>query len=209
MARVLRRECVLLLAGMLAVCNGDDGRVAFQAEPLGAVGIGAGEAVQTQSALSYNGAPLFDSPIRYGIELALGDAGSAAALQIVGVIRTSCSGAAVTASLPLSGAGLGAFPPSSTWPQLTYDFAGKLTLGYHPGYFRTSNNELNGAAVVAQSAYRRLGLRRWVDKFGYNLGGEITVWGVDGGGWHERHGERVQAELRQHVEVIIEFFERV
>ena len=89
MPRVLRRECVLPLAGMLAVRNGVDGRVAFEAEPLGAVGIGAGEAVQTRSALSYNGAPLFDSPIRDGIEFALGDGGSAAALQIVGVIRTS------------------------------------------------------------------------------------------------------------------------
>ena len=209
MPRVLRRECVLLLAGMLAVCNGDDGRVAFQVEPLGAVGFGAGEAVQTRSPLSYNGAPSYDLPIRYGIELALGDGGSAAALQIVGVIHTSCSGAAVTVSLPLKWRRFGCVPAvqhlAPTHLRLCRQTHPWLQPRLFPHFQQRAERCSGGRPVcLPQTGPAALG-----GQIGYNLGGEITIWGVDGGGRHERHGERVQAELRQHVEVIIEFFERV
>ena len=190
MNKVLRSFCILLLAGMLAACDGADERVVtFDAGPLGAVEIGTGEAVQIRSLLSHTGAPSFGMPIRYGIELAVADVGDvrgraidlgepidsmcsgtggkAAALQItadpqqiVGVIGTSCSGAAVTASPLISGAGLVMISPSNTSPQLTSDLAGKPGPGYHPGYFRTANNDLYEATVVAEFAYRSLGLRR-------------------------------------------------
>ena len=158
-------------------------------DPLGAVEIGAGEAIQIRSMLSHTGAPEFGLPLRYAIELAVQDTGDlhrrkvelgepidsmcsgaggkAGALQIitdprqiVGILGTSCSGAAVTASPLLSGAGLVMISPSNTSPDLTSDLEGNASPDFYPGYFRTSNNALYEAQTVADFAYRELGLRR-------------------------------------------------
>ncbi len=93
---------------------------------------------------------------RTGAEQILND------LRVVGVIGTNCSGAAVAASPLLSEAGLVTISPSNTAPALTSDLAGNAGPNYHPGYFRTSNNDLYEANAVADFAYNELGLRRFV-----------------------------------------------
>ena len=80
--------------------------------------------------------------------------------QVVGVIGTSCSAAAVAASPVVSEAGLVMISPSNTSPLLTSDLAGNANPNYHPGYFRVSNNDLYQAQAVADFAYGELGLRR-------------------------------------------------
>ena len=80
--------------------------------------------------------------------------------QIIGVIGTSCSGAAVAASPVLSEAGLVMVSPSNTSPRLTSDLAGNPGPDYHPGYYRVDDNDLYQGQAVADFAYRELGLRR-------------------------------------------------
>ncbi len=79
--------------------------------------------------------------------------------RVVGVIGTSCSAAAVAASPILSEAGLVMVSPTNTAPALTSDLRGNAGPDYHPGYFRTSNNDLHEAEAVAEFAYDDLGLR--------------------------------------------------
>ena len=80
--------------------------------------------------------------------------------QVVGVIGTSCSVAATAASPILSEAGLVMVSSSNTAPSLTSDLRGNAGSNYHPGYYRTSNNDLYQAAAVAHFAYTELGLRK-------------------------------------------------
>ena len=194
MLTTTRRFCVVLLAGLLATlmaaCGGDDEPQGFEAGPLGAVEVSAGEAVHIRSLLSHSVAPGLAEGSRYGIELAVRDFGDnhghdvvlgepidsmcgaeggrmgaeqiIADPQVVGVIGTSCSGAAVAASPLLSGAGLVMVAPSNTSPALTSDLAGNAGSDYYPGYFRISNNDLYQATAVADFAYNELGLARMV-----------------------------------------------
>lgn len=207
MRNITRPFCAVLLAALLATlvagCDDDNGTPQdFEAGPLGAVEVAAGEAIQIRTMLSHTGAPTFGLPLRYAIELALqdtgdihgrkvelgdpvdemcsGEGGRAGALeivsdprQIVGVIGTSCSGAAVEASPLLSGAGLVLISPSNTSPDLTSDLQGNASVDSFPGYFRTSNNSLYEAQTVAEFAYHELGLRRMVtvdDGDAYTMG---------------------------------------
>ena len=156
--------------------------------PLGVVEIRAGQPVQIRSLLAHTIAPSLGVTARYAIELAVRDIGSIrgyaielgepvdgmcgpdggrtgaeqiiADPQVIGVIGTSCSGAAVTASSVLNAAGLAMIAPSNTSPRLTSDLAGNAGPDYHPGYFRVSNNDLYQARALADFAYRELGLRR-------------------------------------------------
>ncbi len=79
--------------------------------------------------------------------------------RVVGVIGTSCSAAAVAASPIISEAGLVMVSPSNTAPSLTSDLRGNAGSNHHPGYFRTSNNDLYEAEAVAEFAFDDLGLR--------------------------------------------------
>ena len=163
---------------------------AFEAGPLGAVEIGAGEAIQIRSLFSHTNEPGLAVPLRYSLELAAedygdihgrevdlgesldamctGEGGRMAAEtvmaegQVVGVIGTTCSGAAVEASPLFSEAGLVMISPSNTSPALTSDLAGNASPKYHAGYFRTANNDLYEANAVADFAYNELGLRKVV-----------------------------------------------
>ena len=154
------------------------------------VAVGEGEAVQIRSLLSHTVVPGLAEGSRYAAELAVQDFGMIhghavelgesidtgcgpeggragaeqiiADPQVVGVIGTNCSGAAVAASPLLSEAGLVMISPSNTSPVLTSDLAGNVSPNYHPGYFRTSNNDLYEANAVADFAYGELGLRRLV-----------------------------------------------
>jgi branched-chain amino acid transport system substrate-binding protein len=154
------------------------------------VAIGEGEAVHIRSILAHVVVPSVATWARYNIELAIRDFGSIhghevelgepidgmcgpegghmgaeqiiAAPQVLGVIGTSCSGAAVAASPVISEAGLVMISPSNTSPALTSDLAGNASPNYHPGYFRVAINDLYQARAVADFAYNELGLRRMV-----------------------------------------------
>ena len=81
--------------------------------------------------------------------------------------------------------------PANTSPALTSDLAGNASPDYHPGYFRTANNDLYQGQAVADFAYSELGLRRMVSiddgdpytmgltvafgKVFRELGGEVAV----------------------------------
>ncbi len=80
--------------------------------------------------------------------------------QVLGIVGTSCSVAAVVVSPLVSAAGLSMVSPSNTSPVLTSDLLGNAGSDYHPGYFRVSNNDLHKAHAAAELAYYRLGLRR-------------------------------------------------
>ena len=165
-------------------CGGPD----FEAGPLGAVEVAPGEAIQIRSMQVLTGLGDLGIPQQRGVAMAVADygpikghdvstgpdldslcteeGGRAAAgtvagdPQVVGVIGTSCSVAATAASPILSEAGLVMVSSSNTAPTLTSDLRGNAGSNYHPGYYRTSNNDLYQAAAVAQFAYNELGLRK-------------------------------------------------
>ncbi len=183
------------------------------------VTIGEGEAVHIRSILAHVVVPSVATWARYNIELAIRDFGSIhghevelgepidgmcspeggrtsaeqviADPQILGVIGTLCSGSAVAASPLISEAGLVMISPTNTSPVLTSDLAGNASPNYHPGYFRTANNDLYQGQAVADFAYSELGRRRMVSiddgdpyttglttAFGNefrSLGGEVAV----------------------------------
>ncbi len=154
------------------------------------VTIGEGQPVQIRTVLAHEVVPSVSDWARYSAELAIRDygpihghevelgepidgmcspdGGSASAGQIIanpqviGVIGTLCSGSAVAASPLLSAAGLVMISPANTSPVLTSDLTGNPGPDYHPGYFRTANNDLYHGQAVADFAYNELGLRRVV-----------------------------------------------
>ena len=97
-------------------------------------------------------------------DLCSADGGQAAAQtivadeQVVGVIGTSCSGAATAASPLISEAGMVMISPSNTSPALTSDLAGTAGDNYHPGYYRTAHNDLFQGAAMAKFVYEELGI---------------------------------------------------
>ena len=159
----------------------------FEAGELGAVEIPAGESIEIRSLNAITGDVAFlGIPNQRGVELAIddfgpvqgfdvsmgtglddlcsSDGGQAAAQtivadpQIVGVIGTSCSGAAVAASPLISQAGLVMISGSNTSPSLTSDLEGTAGDAYQPGYYRTAHNDLFQGAAVADFVFNDLGL---------------------------------------------------
>ena len=209
---------VLVSAYVLASPAGETTGRSGAGGSLGAVEIGAGEAVQIRSLLSHTGADSLGASLRYGIELAVRDYGDlhghaielgdprdsgcapevgragarriTADARVIGVIGTSCSAAAVAVSPLLSTAGLVLVSPSNTSPRLTSDLAGNAGPDHHPGYFRVSNNDLYGALAVADFAYGELGLRRMA---AIHDGDPYTTALVDafGAAFRDRGGELV------------------
>ena len=53
-----------------------------------------------------------------------------------------------------------------------------------------------------------ISLRRWSDDMGYGVPGEITVWGLGGGGQHHGSGWRVLERLGHHVDDFIALYRR-
>ncbi|MEC7506995.1 MAG: branched-chain amino acid ABC transporter substrate-binding protein, partial [Actinomycetota bacterium] len=78
--------------------------------------------------------------------------------QVVGVIRTSCSGAAASAAPLISDAGLVMISGSNTSPSLTSNLNGEANENYRPGYYRTAHNDLYQGAAMAAFVYNDLGL---------------------------------------------------
>jgi len=107
----------------------------------------------------------FDVTIGTGLDdLCSADGGQAAAQsivadeQVVGVIGTSCSGAATAAAPLISEAGMVMISPANTSPFLTSDQQGNAGENYNVGYYRTAHNDLFQGAAMADYVFTELGL---------------------------------------------------
>ncbi len=78
--------------------------------------------------------------------------------QVLGIIGTSCSSAAVAALPIISRAGYIMISPSNTTPGLTEEDRDSGGV-WQPGYFRTAQNDLLLGEVTAKFAYNELGAR--------------------------------------------------
>ena len=154
---------------------------------LGAVTVASGDQIQIRSLNAISGDVSFlGTPNQRGVELAIADYGQiqgfdvtigtglddlcsaeggqaaaqtiAADDQVVGVIGTSCSGAAVAAMPVISNAGMVMISPSNTSPALTSDLEGNAGTDYHPGYFRTAHNDIFQGEAVADFVFNELGI---------------------------------------------------
>ena len=150
---------------------------------------GDSKTIEIRALLSHTVVPSVSSDIQTAIEIAIkdfgpidghqvsietldemcsGEGGRAAAeavvadAQVVGVIGTLCSGAAVEASPIISKAGLSMISPSNTSPVLTSDLSGNVGPHYYKGYYRVADNDLIEAGVVARFSYNERGLRTMV-----------------------------------------------
>jgi len=157
--------------------------------PLGAVEVAPGEDIQIRSVEAISGDVAFlGVPNQRGTELAIADYGPikghnvtigtplddlcsaeggqaagqtvASDEQVVGVIGTSCSGAATAMSPLISQAGMVMISPSNTSPALTSDLAGTPGENYNPGYYRTAHNDLFQGAAVAEFVFNQLKLTK-------------------------------------------------
>ena len=154
---------------------------------LGVVAVEAGDAIQIRSLEAITGdVAFFGLPIDratqiavddygqiHGFDVDLGtslddtcsnDGGQAAAQTIVadedvvGVIGTSCSGAAVAAAPLITDAGMVLISGGNTSPALTSDLAGTAGPNYSEGYYRTAHNDLYQGAAMAKFVFGELGI---------------------------------------------------
>lgn len=169
--------------------TGDGG--AFEPGELGAVTIESGDPIKIAAIESITGdtASLGTDQVR-AVEIAIDDrgnellgheidlqteddgcaaeAGTTAAQrvvsdeQIVGVIGTSCSGAAVPAMEILADAGFVMISGSNTSPALTSDLNGTQAPDNQKGYFRVAHNDIIQGTAAATYAYDELGATKAV-----------------------------------------------
>ena len=154
---------------------------------LGVVTVEAGDAIQIRSLEAITGdVAFFGLPIDratqiavddygpiHGFDVDLGtslddlcsnDGGQAAAQTIVadedvvGVVGTSCSGAAVAAAPLITDAGMVLISGGNTSPALTSDLAGTAGQNYSVGYYRTAHNDLYQGAAMAKFVFSELGI---------------------------------------------------
>ena len=154
---------------------------------LGVVAVEPGDAIQVRSLNAITGDVAFlGLPIERSVMLAIADygpihgfdvdlgttlddlcsndGGQAAAQTVVadedviGVIGTSCSGAAVAAAPLVTAAGMVMISASNTSPALTSDLAGNAGQNYSVGYFRTAHNDLFQGAAMAEFVFGELGI---------------------------------------------------
>jgi len=159
----------------------------FTPGPLGAVTVAPGAPIEIRALQAISGEVAFlgTDQVR-GIELAIQDFGQVAGhdvslgtpeddlcsaeggqagaqaivaqANVVGVIGTTCSGAAAAAAPIFSAAGMVLISGSNTSPSLTSDLAGTAGSNYYAGYYRTAHNDLYQGATAARFAYEELGL---------------------------------------------------
>ncbi|MEX2210465.1 MAG: branched-chain amino acid ABC transporter substrate-binding protein [Gaiellaceae bacterium] len=156
--------------------------------PLGEVEFAAGEPIKIATLQSISGASasLGSDQVR-GIEMAIEDFGElnghtielqseddlcaaeggttgmqriVADPQVVGVIGTSCSGAAVPAAEIMSEAGLVMISGSNTGPVLTSDLEGNANEAFRQGYLRTAHNDLIQGQAAAEFVFNELGFTK-------------------------------------------------
>ncbi|MDE0437746.1 MAG: branched-chain amino acid ABC transporter substrate-binding protein [bacterium] len=154
---------------------------------LGVVKVEPGEAIQIRSLNAITGdVAFFGLPIERSVVLAIADygqihgfdvdmgtglddlcsndGGQAAAQvivadeDVVGVIGTSCSGAATAAAPLITNAGMVLISGGNTSPALTSDLAGTPGENYSYGYYRTAHNDLFQGRVMAEFVFNELGL---------------------------------------------------
>ena len=186
---------------------------------LGTVTVEPGDAIQIRSLNAITGdVAFFGLPIERSVVLAIADYGQVhgfdvdmgtglddlcsndggqAAAQIVvadedviGVIGTSCSGAATAAAPLITDAGMVLISGGNTSPALTSDLAGTAGANYSYGYYRTAHNDLFQGRVMAEFVFNELGIttaaaihdgdpytqglaKAFTDAFGA-LGGDVT-----------------------------------
>ena len=154
---------------------------------LGVVRVEPGEAIQVRSLNAITGdVAFFGLPIARAVELAIrdhgpihgfdvdlgaelddlcsNDGGQAAAQTIVadrdviGVVGTSCSGAAVAAAPLITAAGMVLISGGNTSPALTSDLMGNPGPNRSVGYYRTAHNDLFQGAAMAEFVFDELGI---------------------------------------------------
>ncbi len=154
---------------------------------LGVVEVEEGDAIQIRSLNAITGdVAFFGLPIERAVVLAIedygpingfdvdlgttlddlcsNDGGQAAAQtvvadrDVVGVVGTSCSGAAVAAAPLITAAGMVLISGGNTSPALTSDLAGNAGQNYSVGYYRTAHNDLFQGAAMAKFVFTELGL---------------------------------------------------
>ena len=182
--KLLTLVAALFALSLFAAACGDDRP---EAGALGVVEIDEGEAVQIRSLNAITGdVAFFGLPLERAVMLAIedygpingfevdlgtglddlcsNDGGQAAAQIIVsdedvlGVIGTSCSGAAVAAAPLITEAGMVLISGGNTSPALTSDLAGTAGENYNVGYYRTAHNDLFQGAAMAKFVFGELGL---------------------------------------------------
>jgi branched-chain amino acid transport system substrate-binding protein len=77
--------------------------------------------------------------------------------QLVAVLGTSCSGAAVPAMEIFADEGISMISGSNTSPALTSDLEGTAGENQQPGYFRVAHNDINQGQAAANYAFEELG----------------------------------------------------
>jgi branched-chain amino acid transport system substrate-binding protein len=156
--------------------------------PLGAVEIAPGEPIKLAALQSISGATAslgtdqirgmeiaiedFGEVMGHSVELQEEDDGCAAEAgttgaqrivadpQVVAIVGTSCSGAAVPAAEIMSEAGLVMISGSNTSPTLTSDLEGTEAEAFQPGYLRTAHNDLIQGQAAAEFVFNELGLTK-------------------------------------------------
>lgn len=169
---------VALVAGACSGNRGDGAVDALGDGSLGVVEVAPGEAVQIRSVLALGtdtgSGPTSEKVVRlavdhygtiHGFNVDLGapvdegcspeggeQAGAeiAADADVIGVVGTTCSAAAVTAAPLITGANKVMISPSNSSPRLTSDLAGNPSPDHHEGYYRTADNDLYQARSIAQ-----------------------------------------------------------
>ncbi len=157
----------------VTIAPGDPIKIASLQAISGAVAsLGTDQVTAIEVAIDDAGGELFGHPIELTSEDDLcaaegGESGAQSIVgddQIVGVIGTSCSGAAAAAMPILERAGYVMISGSNTSPGLTatgYLSEGDLEVGenWHYGYFRTAHNDEFQGQGSAQFVFENLGLR--------------------------------------------------
>ncbi len=184
--RLAMALCIMALPASVLVACSDDADVA-EHPPLGAVRVDASEAIQIRALLAVGNeagggfsnarvvrlavehyGPIHGFDVHVGVALndhcaPDGGRGAAEAIvadrDVVGVIGTSCSAAAVEAAPLLGDAGMVLISPSNTSPTLTSDLAGNPGEHYSEGYYRTAHNDLHQAEAVARFLHDVEGIR--------------------------------------------------
>jgi branched-chain amino acid transport system substrate-binding protein len=184
--RALALVAVLAMVGAACSEETPTGEDGTTEDPLGTITIGEGEPITVAVIESITGetASLGTDQVR-GIEIAVADRGGelmghpielqvedegcdaavgttaaqkvVADESIVGVIGTSCSGAAVPAMEILAPAGFTMISGSNTSPILT-QAAGEEGIAHQEGYFRTAHNDQIQGAAAASFAFDELGV---------------------------------------------------
>ncbi len=151
--------------GCVDIAPGDPVKIAsLQAISGGLASLGTDQVRGIELAIDEMGGELLGHPITLQSEddLCSAEGGTTGAQkivsdpQIIGIIGTSCSGAAVPASQIMSEAGLVMISGSNTSPALT-SVGGERSSAWQPGYYRTAHNDTIQGRAAATFAFQELG----------------------------------------------------